>query len=87
MQTKISARALARSGQQRVPISSFSSAKNDSAAALSKHEPVRPMLCRIPNRRIPAEFVGGVLAAVVRVRDATGLEPAASGCHDQRIDD
>jgi hypothetical protein len=52
MKAKIAARALGRSGQQRVPISSFKSAKNDSAAALSKHDPVRPMLCRSPNRLI-----------------------------------
>jgi hypothetical protein len=36
VETKISARAVARSGQCPTPISSFGTAKNDSAAALSK---------------------------------------------------
>jgi hypothetical protein len=35
MKAKISARAVVRSGQRRVPISAFSSAKKLSAAALS----------------------------------------------------
>ncbi|THA69956.1 hypothetical protein E6P78_10945 [Streptomyces sp. A0958] len=38
-----------RSGQVRVPISSLSRAQKLFAAALSKHEPVRPQLCRSPN--------------------------------------
>lgn len=49
MKSKMSARAVARSGQKRVPISSLSTAQKLSAAALSKQLPVRPILCRCPN--------------------------------------
>ncbi len=42
MTAKTSARAVARPGQIRVPISSLSRAQKLSAAALSKHDPVRP---------------------------------------------
>ena len=73
MKAKISARALDRSGQQRVPISPFKSAKNDSAAALSKHDPVGPTLCLSPNRLIshPESFRG---VRVEGVRE--GVQPA-----------
>ncbi|MEW2426338.1 hypothetical protein AB0911_38560 [Streptomyces nigra] len=49
MKVKTSARAVARSGQVRVPISSLSRAQKLSAAALSKHDPARPQLYRSPN--------------------------------------
>ncbi|WP_240799789.1 hypothetical protein [Streptomyces sp. A1277] len=44
MKEKTSARAVARSGPMRVPISSLRRAQKLSAAALSKHDPVRPQL-------------------------------------------
>lgn len=49
MKEKTSARAVARSAQTRVPISSLSRVQKLSAAALSKHDPVRPQLCRSPS--------------------------------------
>ncbi|MET9325112.1 hypothetical protein ABZX75_34080 [Streptomyces sp. NPDC003038] len=51
-ESKTSARAVARSGQVRVPISSLRRAQKLSAAALSKQDPVRPQLCRKFNSRI-----------------------------------
>ncbi|HKR48829.1 MAG TPA: hypothetical protein VJT72_04465, partial [Pseudonocardiaceae bacterium] len=44
----------APSGQVRAPISSSSRAQKLSAAAASKHHPVRPQLCRRPNSHIRA---------------------------------
>lgn len=52
MKVKTSERAVARSGQMRVPISSLSRAQKLSAAALSKRDHVRPQLFRSPNSLI-----------------------------------
>jgi hypothetical protein len=43
----MSRRALARSGQTSTSISALIVAKKDSAAAPSRHDPVRLLLCRI----------------------------------------
>jgi hypothetical protein len=45
IQFSMSRRALARSGQESAPISVLIVAKNDSAAAPSRQEPVRLVLC------------------------------------------
>nr|WP_257002489.1 hypothetical protein [Streptomyces sp. WZ.A104] len=62
MKEKTSARAVARSDQVRVPISSLSRAQKLSAAALSTRDPVRPQLCRssaaaLPQPQLPYSFM------------------------------
>ncbi|MFM9700890.1 hypothetical protein [Streptomyces europaeiscabiei] len=55
MKVKTSARAVARSGRRRVPVSSLSRAQKLSAAVLSKRDPVRPQLFRSPNSLIRSQ--------------------------------
>ncbi|GGT59608.1 hypothetical protein GCM10010271_73580 [Streptomyces kurssanovii] len=85
---KTSVRAVARSGQMRVPISSLSRAQKLSAAALSKQDPVRPQLSQSQLPYSVAELDRGVFAAAVTVDHAAGLQvPAAvghvEGVHDE----
>ncbi|MGW7599846.1 hypothetical protein [Streptomyces antimycoticus] len=89
MKLKTSARAVARSGQIRVPISSLSTVQKLSAAALSKHDPVRPQLCRNPNALI--QLLNWVevnsLAAAIAVDHAVRLQPTPSVGHVQGVHD
>lgn len=52
MKEKTSARAAALVVRFRVPISALRTAQKLSAAALSKHEPARPVLALIPKRLV-----------------------------------
>ena len=84
----MSARAVARSGQKRVPISSFRTAQKLSAAALSKQLPVLPMLClqgQLGNAY--AELGGGVFRSTVAVDHTAGFQASQRGGHVEGVDD
>lgn len=82
MKEKTSARAVARSGQTRVPISSFSTAKKLSAAALSSQERTLPIDCRMSNLPISlwnSLDVDSLLRSVWKAQPRSGPpRPAAS---------
>ena len=67
----MSRRAVARSRQLSVPISALIVAKNDSAAAPSRQDPVRLVLCRMPRRRsaLRYTFAWYWLTSTIRVHD------------------
>lgn len=88
MKVKMSDLAVARSAQRRVPISSLRTAKKDSAAALSKQLPVRPMLCLSFNLLMRSRNWAEVYSSgsAVRVDDAARLQAVEAGGHVEGVD-
>src|SRR6185437_1459266 len=83
-----SARACSRVGYTvRLTRSTFSAALNDSACALSKHDPVRPTERRMSSSAAARANASQVyLGATIGMEDRAVGQRVVAGCHLQRID-